>query len=114
MLADPDAQIDIVERNRVPLVEAPDGVENLPAHHHARRGDAREVLFQHAAAVVSSTASRHVEKLVAGGTPETENDAGVLDAVGGVVEHCTYGPDIFHHGACDQFFEPILRDDLDI
>lgn len=56
LLAEPEAEVDVVESDDECLVEASDADEDLAPHEHARRGHAGDVLVDERTVVVAGDA----------------------------------------------------------
>src|SRR5208283_4574220 len=78
---------------QVPLVEAADPEEAVPADDHARAGHGAVVLDEAQAVLLALVTAGELLEGVAGDAAQAEDDAGVLHRVQGIVEHGADGAD---------------------
>jgi len=104
--ADAQAQVDIVEGDGKTLVEPPHVVEHGLAHHEAGGGDRRQFLRQPQAPHLPGGSARLADVGMAGHAVEPQDDAGVLDAVVRVQQHCAHRAHAGANGLRHHLLQP--------
>ena len=77
----PDAEIDVVEGNRKPLIKSSQLEEDIAPYCHASRRYAREILLETGPTEISSSSAGVAVEGMTGDSAQAENDAGVLNGV---------------------------------
>ena len=113
--ADLQAEVDVVERHLQLLgLEPADLQVNLAPDDQARGGHRRQILLQQIAVRLAGRAAGVRLPRVRGDAADAEDDAGVLDAVVGIVELRADTADLGAQRVRYHLVEPVAVDDLEV
>ena len=108
------AEVHIVVGNRELLIQAVQLVVNGGAHQQAGRCHGGKILHRGQPEHIPAAAALVVLVAVPGVAAQPRDDAGVLDRVVGIVEHCPAEADAGLTALAHHLGEPVAVDDLDV